>query len=246
MREIIITIDENKSINISNTDFGNLYDNKTTKVKFELDELYEDIANKYVALRRPDQTVIIFPLDDDNSFIISNSISNHPGSWSILFLGTNTEIDEDGDIDNTGRVIVSDEAIFNITNNFLTDPVPTEEEIDENLKVIYDDLNQTVIYLKSEEFKELVKGEKGLDGKGILSIEKTETVDLIDTYTITFTDLTTTTFDIKNGEQGPKGKSAYDIYFENGGILTEQEFNGVLSNIGDIDSVLDNINGEVI
>ena len=112
------------------------------------------------------------------------------------------------------------------------------------------------------------KERKCLDGKGILSIENI-IVGLIDTYTITFTDLTITTFDIKNGEQGPhdtrwagnprhqeqdlreiqekrldgiNGKSAYEIYYENVEYWQNKNLFGVLSNI-DIESVLDNING---
>ena len=57
----------------------------------------------------------------------------------------------------------------------------------------------------------LVKGDKGdtgdtgatgATGNGIASITKTGTVGLVDTYTITFTDGTTTTFEITNGEDG--------------------------------------------
>ena len=43
---------------------------------------------------------------------------------------------------------------------------------------------------------------KGADGRGIVSIEKTGTSGLIDTYTITYSDGTTTTFVVKNGEDG--------------------------------------------
>ena len=43
------------------------------------------------------------------------------------------------------------------------------------------------------------KGDTGDTGNGIESIEKTATVDLVDTYTITYTDGTTTTFDVTNG-----------------------------------------------
>lgn len=45
----------------------------------------------------------------------------------------------------------------------------------------------------------------GGSGKGINSISKTNTVDLVDTYTITFTDNSTTTFKITNGSNGVKG-----------------------------------------
>lgn len=46
------------------------------------------------------------------------------------------------------------------------------------------------------------RGDVGLTGNGISSVRKTSTSGLIDTYTITFTNGTTTTFDITNGEDG--------------------------------------------
>lgn len=49
------------------------------------------------------------------------------------------------------------------------------------------------------------KGDTGDTGNGITSIVKTGTVGLTDTYTITFTDLTTTTYDVVNGEDGTNG-----------------------------------------
>lgn len=46
----------------------------------------------------------------------------------------------------------------------------------------------------------LVKnGEQGKDGVGILKIEKINTVDIIDTYQITFTDNTTFEYSVTNG-----------------------------------------------
>ena len=45
-----------------------------------------------------------------------------------------------------------------------------------------------------------IRGEKGETGNGIASITKTATVGKVDTYTITYTDGTTTTFDVTNGE----------------------------------------------
>lgn len=46
------------------------------------------------------------------------------------------------------------------------------------------------------------RGETGATGNGIATIQKTATQGLVDTYTITFTDGTTTTFDVTNGEDG--------------------------------------------
>ena len=48
-------------------------------------------------------------------------------------------------------------------------------------------------------------GADGADGNGIASITKTATSGLVDTYTITYTDGTTTTFNVTNGEDGTDG-----------------------------------------
>ena len=50
---------------------------------------------------------------------------------------------------------------------------------------------------------------KGDTGNGISSIKKTDSDGLIDTYTITFTNGTTTSFVIKNGEKGDKGEDGH-------------------------------------
>lgn len=54
------------------------------------------------------------------------------------------------------------------------------------------------------------QGETGATGNGILSIQKTATAGLVDTYTITFTDGTTTTFDVTNGEDGEVTQAQLD------------------------------------
>lgn len=45
----------------------------------------------------------------------------------------------------------------------------------------------------------------GPTGNGISSITKTNTVGLVDTYTITYTNASTSTFNLTNGSQGPTG-----------------------------------------
>ena len=50
---------------------------------------------------------------------------------------------------------------------------------------------------------------KGDDGTGITSIDKTGTSGLVDTYTITFDDGNTTTFDVTNGADGQNGSKWY-------------------------------------
>lgn len=48
---------------------------------------------------------------------------------------------------------------------------------------------------------------KGQEGQSIKAIEKTSTSGLSDTYTITLTDGTTSTFVVTNGAKGDKGDS---------------------------------------
>lgn len=55
------------------------------------------------------------------------------------------------------------------------------------------------------------RGSPGKDGNGIVSVVKTGTNGLVDTYTITFTDGTSTTFTVNNGEDGTNGNGIADI-----------------------------------
>ena len=61
-----------------------------------------------------------------------------------------------------------------------------------------------------------LKGEKGddgadgEDGRGIVSITKTGTSGLVDTYTITYSDNTTSTYTVTNGQDGADGQDGSD------------------------------------
>ena len=55
-----------------------------------------------------------------------------------------------------------------------------------------------------------VVGQDGEDGRGIVSIEKTATAGLVDTYTITYTDGTTSTYTVTNGSSGGGGTANYN------------------------------------
>lgn len=51
----------------------------------------------------------------------------------------------------------------------------------------------------------------GQDGRGIVSITKTGTSGLVDTYTVLYTDNTTSTFTVTNGEDGDDGRGIVSI-----------------------------------
>ena len=68
--------------------------------------------------------------------------------------------------------------------------------------------------LKAEEVYAILKkqiqsggGTPGTPGRGIDKIELTDTQSLVDTYTITYTDGTTTTYTVTNGADGQDGAS---------------------------------------
>ena len=65
----------------------------------------------------------------------------------------------------------------------------------------YSDGTRFTFYVKNGE-----KGDKGDDGRGIESVEKTETEGNVDTYTVTYTDGTTSSYTVTNGEDGKDGK----------------------------------------
>lgn len=77
-------------------------------------------------------------------------------------------------------------------------------------------------------------GPTGLTGNGISSIEKTSTSGLVDTYTITYTNGNTTTFNVSNGNGIDRiektatvgNKDTYTIYFTNGSTTTYEVSNG--------------------
>lgn len=92
-----------------------------------------------------------------------------------------------------GSGSVSEEQISTAVEEYLTENPPsgvTDTDI-ENAVNTYMDANANSF--------------KGKDGVGISKIEKTSTEGLVDTYTITFTDNTTTTFAVTNGEDGGVG-----------------------------------------
>ena len=66
-------------------------------------------------------------------------------------------------------------------------------------------LEENVIYLNAQAFI------AGADGRGIGGIQKTGTSGLVDTYTIYYTDNTTSTFQVTNGQQGEQGTGITSI-----------------------------------
>lgn len=78
---------------------------------------------------------------------------------------------------------------------------------------------------------------KGQDGRGIVSIEKTGTEGLVDTYTITYTDGTTSTYTVSNGEDGEDGQG----YIDTSDFVTFDHFDSTLESYatqGDVENAI--------
>lgn len=79
---------------------------------------------------------------------------------------------------------------------------------------------------------DVMDGTNGTDGRGIVSVEKTGTAGLVDTYTITYTDGTTATFTVTNGKDGDPGKPGQDGVSPT--VTTEQIEGGAVITVTDL------------
>ena len=84
------------------------------------------------------------------------------------------------------------------------------------------------------------QGAKGDQGNSIISVDRTAgngDPGTVDTYTITFSDLTTSTFQITNGSNGTEGLSAYEVAVAGGFVGTELEWLESLRGVDGVDGV---------
>lgn len=111
--------------------------------------------------------------------------------------------------------------------------------------------------------KTLIGNIKGKDGRGISGIEKTATTGVVDTYTITYTDGTISTYEVKNSdevaiqrqivpsaavESSTTASQAYTAgdYVVVGGVLRKVTSSiAIGSTIGDSNSVATTVTGEI-
>ena len=71
---------------------------------------------------------------------------------------------------------------------------------------------------------------KGSDGKGITSITKTGTSGLVDTYTITYTDGSTSTFTVTNGTSGADIVTAWETTLSDSKVPSEKLVKNTIDN----------------
>jgi len=94
---------------------------------------------------------------------------------------------------------------------------------------------------------------KGADGNGIVSVVKTATAGLVDTYTITFSDGSTTTFQVRNGEDGSSQTIDSSLSTTSVNAVQNKVITGALNgkassshshSIGDVSSLQSSLDGK--
>lgn len=91
------------------------------------------------------------------------------------------------------------------------------------------------------------KGDTGDDGRGITSIAKTGTVGLVDTYTITYSDGTTSTYTVTNGQDGSGGGGTFELQVDWGSETVWDDYMSYYPMLTSHADVLDAIdNGDLL
>ena len=102
----------------------------------------------------------------------------------------------------------------------------------------------TVVDKDGTETFDVMDGEDGDTGRGIVTIEKTSTSGLVDTYTITYSDDTTGTFYVTNGENGDPGTPGFSPVVAISSITGGHRVTITSATGTDSFDVLDGVDGE--
>ena len=102
----------------------------------------------------------------------------------------------------------------------------------------------TVVDKDGTETFDVMDGEDGDTGRGIVTIEKTSTSGLVDTYTITYSDNTTGTFYVTNGENGDPGTPGFSPVVAISSITGGHRVTITSATGTDSFDVLDGVDGE--
>lgn len=180
---------------IEDTKFaGYQKENRAVKLEFEIPEELEEYSKK---INFSTEDGNFFDTLDSTEYTLKNNVTKYD---KVNFYLEFTKLaDED-------KFEVVKTSIFTLE---FKDSFDTDEEIEEEDIKILDKILVRLDNLERRvtDLEEHGGGGSGQDGRGIVSIEKTSTEGLVDTYTITYTDNTTDTFTVTNGSDGQDGFS---------------------------------------
>ena len=230
IRVLDLYVNADRSVSPRELKIANQFEIKSNEIVFHLKFPVE--GNVYLLLVNQDGSFYV-PLHDNKLLFDSSETWIH-GGWVAHVMVSETEI-IDGVVDKSKSLFISDDFGLWVEPSDIDINDLKEQKLPTPLKLLYDDLfelaKRTQEMLDNdwtgdpgksayeiavdegyqgskEEWLNSLKGadgSPGKDGRSILSIEKTSSMGLIDTYTITYTDFTTTTFDVTNGASGGGG-----------------------------------------
>ena len=179
-----VKILENRNVVVEKNNAGTMNENAVTTLEFVFPSAYEDFDKKIVFVTKDG---VLSDVIDDDTYTIKRSVIKY--SKVYCYVSFFNDDDEN---------FRSKEFLLKFYHNDEEDDELTEEEtsVIDTLITTLNAQIQTAEDLVEEIQSQLESGEIG---NGIENIEKTSSDGLVDTYTITFTDGTTTTFEVKNG-----------------------------------------------
>ena len=231
-------------------------------ISFPNDSSLVATVNNTLFNREPednDKVIVIFRVVNLDKVYISNATISDKNSTTCK-INISSKLEITGPAGPLGltysRIVTTDETVGNVIyglHSALTNRIP---ELGDGMFFITEDSNGveyitigTVAIINQPNFDVLINAKNrisGLDGVSIVSVAKTSTAGLVDTYTITYSDSTTSTFDITNGAQGATGNGistitktgtignvdTYTIAYTDGTNTTFTVTNGVNGNDG--------------
>ena len=143
--KITITSNGNVSPNIV-FDLGNKYESVGDTLEFVIPREYRTETNHYyLTFKMKRMETIILPV---NNFIfeIGRTITEHPGTYDIIFLATKNAV-INGDIESAKTVFISNTMKGAVKDNYLQDPI-TDTTPDPNIELYYNKLDALSDQLK--------------------------------------------------------------------------------------------------
>ena len=211
-------------------------ENLHTQVRIDCKKLFEEYPNALpsLAVVPPKGTAYPAIVTKDGDYVVwdvtaSDTAVEGTGEIQLTF-GTGEEVSKSyvGKVHVMRTIRASGTAPDPIQNwitiaNVVLDSVAHAVESALHTPIIDDNGYWNVWDADEEEYvptEYKAEGTDGLDGVGITSIEKTGTSGLVDTYTVTFTNGTSMTFTVTNGEDGTDGISPTATVTKSGKIAT--------------------------
>lgn len=126
---------------------GNKYENKDEEIQFELPSQYDNYNKYLIAVQNlpfDEKITRVLPITN-NTIIVSSALTSHSGKWYMYVMCREKEIDIDAEnIDISAKqnehVFISNGIIGIVQDSLICGQEINNIQLDENLKIVYDDL----------------------------------------------------------------------------------------------------------